>query len=455
MAKVKKNLIGTGLDIMRGILEMMSLGVDDKSESKERALPTYKIYEYVDKVLGMNGYCSNVYIDPTGVFAVAVMNDGKLFKSMVTVTANDDIELSPWVETVTNFTPVSRGISVKRQADGKVRWYAWPACTAALNRSGEIDSRELFDSFIKNIERTGEYPELDFFHLGHELVLGRADYVTREDYTYCATGLFYDSDIARLAISAIEADPEYWGNSIQYYPTEAPEILVTEDGSKIPVYTDGVNRFISLLPEETAASILTSISTEGVNRMKKQVKLALEKIGVGKDVIAELEQRTRAINEDLEGEIKRDKTAAAPVVEKPASTDAVAKAILKSPDFRAVLREALDEIISDKATPAPAAAAPATEADDEPTEDEETTPESNERFASLESKLDEILNRMNEDDEDTEEELRTILEDLPSKVKNQRIIRPRMSRNSADQQPKTLAVKAGSALDKIRANRSN
>lgn len=481
------------LPIIRSFLDLFDDGTGEtaKPVSKERALPMHKIYQHVDKQLQlagsvdyeMGGYCNDVYVDPSGVFAIATKNDGKMYKSLITVTENNDVEIGEWMEVVTDFKPVvgrvSGGITIERQVDGKVRWYAWPACTAALNRSGEIDSRDLFDSFIENIERTGEYPELDFFHLGQELVLGRADYVTREDYAYCATGYFYDSEIARLAIKAIEKDPEYWGNSIQYYPSEPPEMMRTEDG-EIPVYTAGVNRFISLLPEDTAASILTSISTEGVDRMNKKVKEALKKIGVNDDVITALDERTRAVNAGLEGEIKREKTpasktakTAAAAVAAPAADvkreklTAQVKALIADPEFKAVLREVVGEIAAES-NAAPAAEATADDAEDTEDEageeDEESTEEapaaaaavmSNERADRIEALLNNIKTRLDEQEEDVEEELRTILEDLPSKVSKTKIVRARSSRNTAQSATTpSLERAATSVLENIRERRT-
>jgi hypothetical protein len=476
------------IPLIRSFLDLFDAG-EDKAEptSKERALPTYKIYHYIEKQLALagtvdydlGGYCNDVYVDQTGMFAIVTKNDGKMYKAPVTVTENNDIQIGEWQEVVTDFKPVvgrtSAGIRVSRTEDGQLRWYAWPACTAALNRSGEIDSRQLFDSFIQEIERTGEYPELDFFHLGPDVVLGRADSVLRDDYAYCATGLFYDTDIARRAAAAIEADPEYWGNSIQYYPSEAPELMEV-DGVEIPVYKAGVNRFISLLPEDTAASQLTSISTKGVNRMyNKKQKEALRAIGLSDLEIADLEKKSRSVNEGLEPEIKRGKTAVAakttktpavanlPATER-AKLEAQAKALLKNPAFRGVLREELQALM-----PAEAAAAGgdgeddnAEEAEGEESEtlDEATlTPTERAIFSQLKQingrldVVDEIVERMDEEDEDYEEEISQILADMPSKIGRQKIIRARGSRNSKETTPATLASQATSVLERMKEAR--
>jgi hypothetical protein len=485
MANKKFSL--TDIPVIRSVLDWFDTG-EDKAEpiSKERALPTYKIYHYVEKQLALagavdydlGGYCNDVYVDQTGMFAIVTKNDGKMYKAAISVTENNDIQIAEWQEVVTDFKPVvgrtSAGIRVSRTDDGKLRWYAWPACTAALNRSGEIDSRQLFDSFIEEIERTGEYPELDFFHLGPQIILGRADNVLRDGYAYCATGLFYDTDIARRAAAAIEENPEYWGNSIQYYPSEAPEV-VEIDGAEIPVYKAGVNRFISLLPENTAASQLTSISTKGVNRMyNEKQKEALRAIGLSDTEIADLEKKSRSVNDGLKNEVKRAKPAAAAkstktpaVADLPANEraklEAQAKALLKNPAFRGVLREELQALM-----PAEAAAEGAEGEDDtaeetaeesEPVAEAELSPTERAIFAEFKKindrldVVDEVVERMDAADEDYEEEITQILADMPSKIGRQKIIRARASRNSKEEQPKGLTSQASSVLERIKESR--
>lgn len=496
MAKNKLTLadlpiIVANIPIIRSFLDLFE-GEEVKSP-KERAIPFYKIYNAVDKQLALvgavdyeqGGYCKDVYVDQTGIFALAGKNDDKLYKAAVTVSENDDVLIGEWIEVVADFKPVvgrtSGGISIERQANGDVRWYAWPACTAALNRSGEIDSRKLFDSFVENVERTGQYPELDFFHLGQDGLLGIADNVLRDEFTYCATGLFYDTDLARSAIAEIEGNPQFYGNSIQYYPSEAPEMLVTEDGAEIPVFNAGVNRYISVLPEHTAAAYLTSITTtKGVDRMiSKETKDKLKKSGVSATMIAALEKQSREVNVELQDSITRQKAVPTPAAKtaKPAAAatptpatsvkrDALvlqAKALLKDPEFRDVLRDVIGEIAV-----APAAEAEGEEAEEllegEEADEVEETPvaaaaavtdaESTDRAVRIEAKLDQLLDRLDQEDEDAEEEVREILADLPSKVGKTKIIRPRTSRNTANETtPKSMEREATNTLSRIREAR--
>jgi hypothetical protein len=121
-------------------------------------------------------------------------------------------------------TPRS-GVTIVRQSNGEVRWFA-RAATAVLNRVGEIDSTLLFDSFIERAEQHGEYPEFQFFHLGESFGIGRADLVAREGAVYLVTGLFYDTVLAEAAVATLEQDNDnFWGISIGYEPLEKPQML--------------------------------------------------------------------------------------------------------------------------------------------------------------------------------------------------------------------------------------
>lgn len=304
-------------------------------------------------------YVLDVYLNAQGTFALVTKSDGKLYKIPVTVQKDNTIVLGETVEVFMEALPVvGRQVSVKRDASGVMRWFAMPACTAVVNRSGEIDSTRLFESFIDHIMRTEDYPELDFYHMGESIPLGKADWVGRDGVAYCASGTFYNTPIARAAQKALETDPGYWGLSIAYVPTSEPTIIRAQDDVQIKVYNSGVNRFISLLPEKDAASILTSISTnEEVNRMNEKVFAALQKLTGGDSaLVEEYKMKLDTINRNAQKMISRDGTsqfgqtlpvAAAPIVPlaepAPAEVRALAAeditALLADPAFEAKVVE--------------------------------------------------------------------------------------------------------------------
>lgn len=169
----------------------------------------------------------------------------------------------------TEYLPTqSRSFVITRQADGKARWLMI-AASATINKANSIDSTILFDNFIKHARETKEYPILDFLHEEDALRFGVADWLQRDGALYLASGTFDDTDLGRAAAAGLEADPEYWGASISYRITEPPMMLLSE--GQIPVYTNGVNRYISIVPKRMAANLFTAVSvTEEVMRMDKR-----------------------------------------------------------------------------------------------------------------------------------------------------------------------------------------
>lgn len=148
---------------------------------------------------------------------------------------------------------------IHRSRSGQYRWFAWPACTAFINRDKQIDSTILFDNFIQRIEETQEWPYLTFFHLGEKFNMGGADFVARDGVAYLVSGLFNESKLAQSAIQGLIADKErYWGTSIRYYPIGKPTSFKHKK-EKILVYEDGQHIEVSILPEKVACSIFTAI----------------------------------------------------------------------------------------------------------------------------------------------------------------------------------------------------
>jgi hypothetical protein len=445
---------------------------------KERAVRMWDIVSFVQKQLDeqgtvndfgdmmSSGYVLDAYIDDAGTFAIITRSDGKLYKIPVFVDDQSQITMGEQTEVFMEFTPVSRNLMISRQADGSVRWYAMPACTAFLNRSGEIDSRALFDAFVEYAERSNEYPELDFFHLGEYLTLGKADLLFRDDVNFCASGVFYDTDIARAAVQSLEERGDYWGLSIAYLPTREPEKIRSVEGVEIPVFNDGICRFISLLPEDTAASILTSITTqEEVNRMNEKQKKALKEL-TGSDtklfdsIVEQLETNNRSAGEP--GVITRQTQAQAVAKAKPAALVAAkthapaANTPVASAQPAPVQRELTDDEIAaifgsdafkqavgNIFTELRAAETPdsdeAEDAVEEPTTEE--TPAGEAR--SVKDLLVELIEKVDGVSKNRDAELQEILDDLPTKIAKAKIVRPR---GSATMLPGALTVQERKSL---------
>lgn len=158
--------------------------------------------------------------------------------------------LPPQVEKKTFF--------IHRQQDEQYRWFAWPACTAFINRDQEIDSRALFDNFIQHIQEGADWPYLTFFHQEEKFKMGEGDFVARDGVAYLVSGLFDESRLAQEVVKSLLNEKErFWGTSIRYEPIGKP-YYIKHRKKKIPVYYDGIHKEVSLLPEKAASSLFTA-----------------------------------------------------------------------------------------------------------------------------------------------------------------------------------------------------
>lgn len=294
----------TNRTILRGIFDgfLSSIGYSDEKDRfdlididslspKQRALAIDRIYQQVYqqlRELDEWSYPMSLYIENGSVFCT-VAQSGKIFKVPLNIS-NDSVEMGSWVRVEETFTPVvEQSFRIRKMPDGKYRWTAI-AGTTVLNRVGEIDSSELFDSFIEHAERTGDYPRLDFYHLGIEnpemWEFGTADYLAREGVCYIASGLFDESHpLAKATIQSCEKGNLEWGNSVEFYATVKEELVASTPEIKVPVYKRGRNSRISLVLEEDAAGLFTQyvISQEVKRTMDQKTREKLTALYGGDD----------------------------------------------------------------------------------------------------------------------------------------------------------------------------
>ncbi|MBE9478884.1 MAG: hypothetical protein IMY80_02880 [Chloroflexi bacterium] len=253
----------------------------------------WSIYEQVYNQAPM-AWVNGFYMENDKMFVV-IADDGKLYKAGIAFSNEEATLDEEWQEVVIDFVPrskeeidVVRAIvenkrsektTIIRNKDGRYRWIS-VSCSAVLNRSGSIDSRDLMDSFIAAIDSGAEYPIRDFFHLGEEFRTGQTDFVAREGYLLITSGLYdEDNELAELEVKARLKDPDYWGDSIEFVATEEPEEMEVMDGVDLTVYNKGVLMAISTLPEENAAALFTSqTNLEEVARMNEREFAALVKL---------------------------------------------------------------------------------------------------------------------------------------------------------------------------------
>jgi hypothetical protein len=241
-----------------------------------RAIAYQQIYEQVyaglQAALGEDSYARlvDVYDDLGQTYAIVSAN-GKLYRTSVAIDGSS-VVLGMMQEVEAQFAPVRTGrVAITRDGQGGTRWFAI-AGSSVLNRDGEIDSKALFDSFVTHAEKTGEYPELRFFHTP-SLRMGVADYVARDGNVYIASGVLDADNVLAAAFEQALADGRgSWGCSIGFLADDYEMHEVVPD-VRVPVYRRGVNREISILPEDMAASWYTTVLE--VTRMESKVKEAL------------------------------------------------------------------------------------------------------------------------------------------------------------------------------------
>lgn len=291
-----------------GIIRRMA-GIAMMEDPKQRALAASLMMDQVYAALAMyqpqdewatTGWVRiiDLYVDGGSTYII-VAREGKLYRIDITVTG-DQVTLGDMVNVTEDFAPVAQTrLQVIRQADGVVRWLA-EADTSVLNRSGEIDSVKLFDSFVDHIARTGEYPVMDFFHLGSKSRMGGADFAARDGHVLVVGGTFDDTEVGRAAAKGLEEQGDYWGTSISFLPTAEPVMTEVAHDIKVPVYTEGVCRFVSILPESLAASLFTTIGVQEVDRMDKRIKEEMVRLygqAIADSMEAKVDTTNRTIDE--------------------------------------------------------------------------------------------------------------------------------------------------------------
>lgn len=267
-----------------------------------------------DSTHGEDNYMMDIYAEDDGTLYALCTDRGKLYRHQLSVD-DDNVMLGERVQVMESHQPVATRTVVRQQADGRWRWFSVSG-TAVLNRSGEIDSRELFDSFVRHAEETGINPIRMFYHQGQVsregkpdeqarlFRTGQADYLARDGFCYITSGLYDDTPLAQAEVRARQANPDFWGDSIGFWPWDMShpyELTQIADGISIPMYRDGLNVEITTLPEAEASHLFTR--TEVTRRMLDQKAWeAFVKLWDGDEEKARqwLEQNPQARNRAIE-----------------------------------------------------------------------------------------------------------------------------------------------------------
>lgn len=266
------------------------------SMSDVRQQASYLLYDlYPDEYL----WIADIIEDDGELFGI-VSYEGRLWRTTITIDGTN-VSITPLIEVEVSYSPVgfaSRGIRVFRDSEGK-RYWSRVVSAAALLRGAllEIDSTELMDSFLAEIERTGKMPVAGYWHTG--VRVGEAIALWRDDKVLCEVGRFDDTEIAQRLADHIESDPDFWGTSIEYYDDIEAAQIERIAGVEVIVHRKGVLTSCDFLPEKTAASLLTggiSVVQRG-KTMTNEQKEMLKKIGLGDTDISAIEETARERNE--------------------------------------------------------------------------------------------------------------------------------------------------------------
>jgi hypothetical protein len=280
-------------------------------EGEERALSSYRVWDMLYEAVyeARDGaYFMDYYHEDGSLYALAVW-DGKLYRIPFTIDETEVMLNPEWVEVMIVHEPVSARTTttIRRTAEGRWRWFS-VSCTAVLNRVGEIDGSDLFDSFTENVEEHG-YPYRTFYHQGEQFRTGQCDFLARDGYTLITSGLYDDTEIAQREITARQKDPDYWGESIGYYPTAEPEILRLgiEEDIEIPVFVQGYIEEISTAPEDQVAALFTRTTQieqgEDIMLEGRAREAFLKLFGGDKDAAeAWMQENTDRVNQRIQDE---------------------------------------------------------------------------------------------------------------------------------------------------------
>lgn len=241
-----------------------------------------QVYEQIWDDEDLSGaWIHDLYLGDEAPFLI-MSRRGKLYRVDLDI-AGDVVSLGEMQPVEIKFEATDRAATktvIREVSPGVYRWFSISA-SSVLNKDGEIDSTQLFDSFVAHIEETGEYPVRRFHHVSHDkFVTGECDYVARADHVLVTSGLFNDTELAKREVEARLENPDEWGESIGYKPTQPPE-MIEVSGVQIPTYNDGVLREVSTVKQANACSWFTATTLrEEVMRMS-----AIERV---RDALLEL-----------------------------------------------------------------------------------------------------------------------------------------------------------------------
>ena len=304
---VRKSLKAEFTQRFQGIAK----SIDELAQTQQRGLLFEQVVDQVYDYLWSNEETWQMWVHAfyweNGQLFIITSDEGRLMRAPLTIT-DGAVTVGPFEMVEVQFQPTGAGggegdgamgeeemmqQAKKRQVsrvirqDGKRSLHLRCSSVSILNRSGQLDSSAMFRKMAERAQETGQMPYRDIFHLGKDFSVGRALGVWADEYTLLELVELEDapSDTnvwAKVMSRALEADPEFWGDSIEFLPRGSYELCDEPTGVCVTVFNDAVHIATTFLPESMAASLYTfgtvlagSQERGGFTRMNTSVKDAI------------------------------------------------------------------------------------------------------------------------------------------------------------------------------------
>lgn len=209
-----------------------------------------------DNATGSWSWPVDIYVEDNGTQYLIVATDGRLYRVRLSVNGAD-LSFGSFEAVEQLFVPTGETRTIIHRMPNGRPLIVQIVSTSVLNRVGQIDSRDLFDSFVEHAKTYDVWPEIDFMH-HNELVFGRvvSDGLMRIGDCYLAAWRFNDDEVSRAAEAGYLENPEGWGASIEFYPLDV--VLERIGGVEIAVFKRGINSYITICNETDAAAWYTA-----------------------------------------------------------------------------------------------------------------------------------------------------------------------------------------------------
>lgn len=236
-------------------------------------------------------FLQDLYIGDEGAIYTVTVSGGKLYRWNIeidavngAVTMGQPVQVNPSFES----SAAARTIKIERREDGRYAAFAILS-TALLNKSGEIDTRSMFDSFVERFKGNGdEY--INIYHLGRDATrIGELRTIFREDNLLIGYYVLDDNIVARKAGETLAADTDgYWGGSVEFLADDDGRLVEVAPDVHVKCYERGTLLGYSIAPAAHGAAWGTEhLKVRTMNEMNK--KIVSDLVGGDQEALEQVE----------------------------------------------------------------------------------------------------------------------------------------------------------------------